>query len=74
MVRPLASFSDKTFANNGLAYAPDGSAVYFTLIPQRHTRRFSLLLMRLDVATGRQSFIADGAQPALSNHQRQNAR
>ena len=67
IVRRLASFSDKTFTNNGLAYAPDGSAVYFTLIPQRHGRRFSLRLMRLEVATGRQAFIADGAQPALSN-------
>ena len=67
MVRPLASFPDKTFTNNGLAYAPNGSAVYFTLIPQHPARRFSLLLMRLDVASGRQSLIADGAQPALSN-------
>jgi hypothetical protein len=66
IVRPLASFSD-SFTNNGLAYAPDGSAVYFTLIPRHHTRRFSLRLMRLDVATRRQTFIADGAQPALSN-------
>lgn len=66
MVRRLASFSDRAFTNNGLAYAPDGSAVYFTLIP-RHARPFSLRLMRLDVATGRQSFIANGAQPALSN-------
>ncbi len=33
MVRPLASSSDKTFTNNHLAFAPDGSAVYFTLIP-----------------------------------------
>jgi hypothetical protein len=67
IVRRLASFSDKTFTNNGLAYAPDGSAVYFTLTPQRHVRRFSLRVMRLDVATGHQAFIADGAQPALSN-------
>jgi hypothetical protein len=67
IVRPLASFSDSTLTNNGLAYAADGSAVYFTLIPQHHTRRFSLRIMRLDVATGRQAFIADGAQPALSH-------
>jgi hypothetical protein len=38
-----------------------------TLIPQHHTRRFSLRVMRLDLATGDQTFIADGAQPALSN-------
>src|SRR5690348_16380860 len=67
LVRPLASFSDKAFTDNALAYASDGSAVYFTLIPQRDARRFSLRLMRLDVATGRETFIADGAQPALSN-------
>jgi hypothetical protein len=66
LVRPLASFSDRTFTNNGLAYAPDGSAVYFTLIPQRHTRRFYLKLMRIDVATRRQTLIAKGAQPAIS--------
>jgi type IV secretory pathway ATPase VirB11/archaellum biosynthesis ATPase len=53
IVRRLASFSEKTFTNNGLAYAPDGSAVYFTLIPQRKTHGFSLRVMRLDVATGR---------------------
>jgi hypothetical protein len=28
-VRTLASFSPNVFTNNGLAYAPDGSAVYF---------------------------------------------
>lgn len=67
VVRRLASFSNRTFTNNGLAYAPDGSAVYFTLIPQHHALPAWLRLMRLDVATGRQSFIADGAQPALSN-------
>jgi hypothetical protein len=67
VVRSLASFSEKTFTNNGLAYAPDGSAVYFTLFRRRHTGRFVLRLMRLDVATGRETFIADGAQPALSN-------
>ncbi len=33
IVRRLASFSGETFTNNDLAYAPDGSAVYFTLIP-----------------------------------------
>ena len=66
LVRQLASFSDVVMTNNGLAYAPDGGAVYFTLIPQRHRPQFSLRLMRLDVATGRQSFVAGGAQPALS--------
>ena len=67
LVRALASFSDEGFTNNGLAYAPDGSAVYFTLIPRHRRRHFSLRLMRLAVTTGRQTFIADGAQPALSS-------
>ena len=67
LIRRLASFSDTALTGNGLAYAADGSAAYFTLIPQHHTRQFSLRLMRLDVATRHQSFIADGAQPALSD-------
>jgi hypothetical protein len=67
IVRSLASLSDRAFTNNGLAYASDGSAVYFTLIPQHASRHFSLRVMRLDVATGRQTFIADGAQPAISS-------
>ena len=66
-VRTLATFSPNVFTNNGLAYAPDGSAVYFTLIPRHRTRAFWLRLMRLDVASGRQTFVADGAQPAISN-------
>jgi hypothetical protein len=64
-VRTLARFSDTAFTNNGLAYAPDGLAVYFTLIPPGK-RAVSLRLMRLDTATGRQTFIARGAQPAVS--------
>ena len=39
--------------------------MYFTLIPPGK-RAVSLRLMRLDTATGRQTFIARGAQPALS--------
>jgi len=65
-VLTLASFSTRVFTNNGLAYAPDGSAVYFTLIPQSK-RAVAVRVMRLDTATGRQSFIADGAQPAISD-------
>jgi hypothetical protein len=70
-VRTLASFSPSVFTNNGLAYAPDGSAVYFTLISRHRTQRFSLRLMRLEVASGRQTFVADGAQPAISNDGKQ---
>jgi hypothetical protein len=69
-IRTLARLSDRWFTNNGLAYAPDGSAVYFTLIP-RSRRVVSLRLMRLDTATGRQTFIAWGAQPALSDDRTQ---
>ena len=65
--RPAArELFGQTFTDNGLAYAPNGSAVYFTLIPQSHTGRFYLKLMRIDVATGRQTQIAEGAQPAIS--------
>lgn len=67
LTRRLATFSELSFTNNGLAFAPDGGAVYFTLIPRHARRRFYLRLMRLDVATGRQTLVADGAQPALSD-------
>lgn len=70
-VRTLATLSARTFTNNGLAYAPDGGSVYFTLLPRRHSRKPSLRLMRLDVATGRQTFVADGAQPAISDDSKQ---
>lgn len=66
-VKTLATSPSHLFTDNGLAYAPDGSSVYFTLIPSRRERALSLRLMRLDVQTGRQRFVADGAQPALSN-------
>lgn len=67
LTRRLATFSETTFTNNGLAFTPDRGAVYFTLIPRHAERRFYLRLMRLDVATRRQTFIADGAQPAISD-------
>jgi len=66
LIRRLATFSGSSFTNNGLALAPDGAAVYFTLIPNHAGRRFYLRLMRLDVATRRQTLIAKGAQPAIS--------
>ena len=65
--RSLASFSQSSFTNNGLALAPSGNAVYFTLIPRHAGRRFGLRLMRFDVETRRQTLIADGAQPAISD-------
>jgi hypothetical protein len=70
-LRTLASFSPDGFSSNGMAYAPDGSAVYVTLIQQHRTAGFPLRLMRIDVASGRQTFVADGAQPALSNDGKQ---
>src|SRR5581483_8931385 len=62
--RTLARIPPNAFTDNGLAYASDGSAGYLMLIA-RHTRRFSLRLMRLDVRRRPQGFIADGAEPAL---------
>ena len=68
IVRRLGNFSSRTFTNNGLAYSPDGRAVYYTLIPRRRARSqvFVLRLTRLDVATRRSTFVASGAQPALN--------
>jgi hypothetical protein len=64
-IRTLARFPPLKFTNNGLAYAPDGSAVYFTLVP-RSRHEPGIRLMRLDTATGRQTLIAYGEQPAIS--------
>ena len=64
--RHLGSIPERTFTSNGLALAPDASAVYFTSIPDHPRKRFYLRLMRLDVASRRQTFMADGAQPAIS--------
>lgn len=67
LVRRLATLSEPSFTNNGLAFASNRSAVYFTLIPQHaRRRRFYLKLMRLDVRTRRESLVAHGAQPAVS--------
>jgi hypothetical protein len=56
LVRRLATF-DVGFTNNGLAISPDDATVFFTLIPHDEP---SLRLMRLDVATGHQRFVAAG--------------
>ncbi len=67
VVRPPASFG-RLFTDNGLAITPDGGTVYFTLIPPRRALgSLGLRLMALDVATGRPTMVADGAQPALSD-------
>jgi len=68
LVRALGTYSDRVFTNNGLAYDPREDALYFTLIPQNHrARRFVLRLMRLDIASGRSRFVADGSQPEVSS-------
>jgi hypothetical protein len=70
LIRPLATLSEPSFTNDGLAFASDRSSVYFTLIPQRADRAgrrgFYLKLMRLDVGSRHRSVVAHGAQPALS--------
>jgi hypothetical protein len=63
--RRLASFG-ADFTDNGLAIAPDRASVYFTLIPAQGTVDRGLRLMKLDVASGRQTFVARGSQPAIS--------
>jgi hypothetical protein len=67
-IERLATFPALAWTNNGLARTPDGRAVYFTLIPRRSRPRFSLRLMRIDVAIRRQTFVADGWQPAVSDN------
>jgi hypothetical protein len=66
VTRRLAVFGE-SFTNNGLALAPDRSAVYVTLIPRHSGHRSGLRLIRIDVATGRKTFVAEGEQPAVSN-------
>jgi hypothetical protein len=65
-VQDLTTFG-LAFTNNGLARSPDGGSVYYTLIPHTSKRRFALKLMRIDVATDRSRFVADGWQPAVSD-------
>jgi hypothetical protein len=64
-IRRLGTFGP-AFTDNGLAVAPDASAVYVTLIPTHAGRRFGLRLIRIDVATRRQTFVAEGEQPAVN--------
>lgn len=51
----------RDFTNNGLSPTPDRSALYLTLIGRR-----SLKIERMDAATHRLSFVADGENPAVS--------
>jgi hypothetical protein len=65
VAKVLGSFQYQSWTNNGLAYTPDGRYIFFTLIPQNHSWK-SLLLERLSVATGQETLIGPGEQPAIS--------
>jgi WD40-like Beta Propeller Repeat len=54
-----------SFTNNSFAISPDGHSVYVTLIPKSKRWR-SLLLERIAASDGKQTFIANGEQPAIS--------
>jgi hypothetical protein len=60
LLKHLATFGD-TFTNNGLVLAPDGGSVFVTLIGKE-----SLYIERISTSTRRRSFVAFGAQPAIS--------
>ena len=64
VVDRLGSFGMR-FTNNGLALAPDGRSVYFTLIPTGK-RISSLLLERITVGVRRPTLRVAGEQPAVS--------
>lgn len=51
----------RSFTNNGLSVTPDQRAVYLTVITKP-----SLAIERLDAATHRLHFVADGTDPAVS--------
>ncbi len=53
------------WTNNGLALSPDGQSVY-VVVNQPPT----LVIERLSVSTGAQTFVADGEQPAVSPNSR----
>jgi hypothetical protein len=60
VVRRLGSFGS-SFTNNGAAVSPDRRFAYVTVVD-----RPSLRIVRIRVADGRRTVIADGAQPAVS--------
>jgi hypothetical protein len=59
-VKQLATFGE-SFTNNGLALSPDGRSVFVTLIGKS-----SLYIERISTTTGRRTFVAFGAQLAVS--------
>jgi hypothetical protein len=65
IVKVLGPFGSN-FTNNGLTQSPDGGQVYLTFTAPR-----ALRIVRMDVATGSRTFIADGARPELSPDGRQ---
>lgn len=57
----------ESWTNNGLALAPNGRHVYFTLIPKRFGRGVpSLLLEQISVSSRKQQLLARGEQPTVS--------
>jgi hypothetical protein len=60
LVQDVGTFG-QSFTNNGLALSPDGRYVYVTFNAHQ-----TLLLERIDVASGSRTLIADGEQPSLS--------
>ncbi len=60
ILRPVAAFGD-TLTSNGMALSPDSRFVYATFNGPRQIH-----IGRISVATGRLTFVADGAQPAVS--------
>jgi hypothetical protein len=49
------------YTNNGLALAPNSREIYATVIGSS-----ALMIDRIDVATGKESFVADGVLPSIS--------
>jgi hypothetical protein len=60
VVRRLGSFGS-SFTNNGAAVSPDRRFAYVTVVDRPAVR-----IVRIRVADGRRTMIADGAQPAVS--------
>jgi len=53
------------YTNNGLALSPNGRDLYATV-----NRSQTLMVERIDLANGGESFVADGAEPSISQNGR----
>jgi hypothetical protein len=60
-----------SFTNNGLALAPNGQSVFFTLIPPAHPRTSNLIMARISTTTRAVTTLARGEVPAVSPDSRQ---